>query len=85
MPNDKIVRLNRGASPDQPTELQYKGHKITLKYRPLYNDWQYTVHTTITYDITRQAAHYASAVRAARKIVEDLHAPDAVDMPATME
>ena len=70
---------------DQLTELDYRGHKITLLYRPTFNDWQYTVHTTITYTHTKQAALYMTAVRDARRYVDHLHTPYPTSVPATME
>lgn len=68
MPSNNIVRLNRS----EPTAIDYMGHRITLKYRPDYNDWQYEVKLHITYTVKRQSAFYTVAVRDAKKIISQM-------------
>lgn len=74
MPSNNIVKLNRR----EPTAIDYMGHRITLKYRPDYNDWQYEVKLHITYTVTRQSAFYTVAVRNAKKLIEKMVRSDAM-------
>lgn len=79
MPSSNIVKLNRV----EPSTIDYMGHRIILKYRPDYNDWQYTITLHVSYTIKRQSAFYSVAVRDAKRFIDRMNAVKQPKKPVT--